>query len=249
MIICNGFPKSGTNLLMRIVALMGISGYSGMITQNIPDKDKIHYNILNHVSGREYTKTKTDWDTFDKIPNTQHVHAHLHPTIPHQHLLDGHKMIVIMRHPKNSIISYCRWRIDTPEQQQHWQSPSKRFKTLQANIEKTRVEKDVMLSFPEHYSGFYSGWMQHNSRNVLLVQFEELDQPNILEQIAGHINGSLDFDKSKLFGIENTKDIGVATRTTFSGNHSDWSSVWTAELEQIWQEYGGLDCEQRLGYS
>ena len=249
MIICNGFPKSGTNLLMRVVALMGIPGCNSMIAQNNPKQDKIGYKILNHISGKEYSKTKTNWETFDAIPNTKHVHAHLHPNIPHQHLLNNHKMVVIIRHPKNAMISYCRWKIHSPEQQRNWESPSKRFNTLKANIEKTRVDKDVMLSFPEHYRGFYTGWMQHNSPNVLLVKFEELQDKTVLEKIASHVGSSVQFDADTIFGTHNNQKLGITTRSTFSGDWSEWQSVWCDELEQIWREHGGLECEQRLGYS
>lgn len=86
----------------------------------------------------------------------------------------------------------------------------------------------------------YVGWWHCKEKNVLNVKYEELlTDPKTIKKISKFI--------SKTEKPNHFKKIWGGT-PTFTGKPFIWRDFWSYELEQAWQEYGGDDLENSLGY-
>lgn len=158
------------------------------------------------------------------------IHAHTAYTAPlsKRILSEGHKMLHIIRHPKNVAVSWMRHR------NKQNSSVLLTQKTLAQLIE----NKMFGMSVVKYYSGFLK-WLEQP--HVLTVRFEDVFEKKDL--VAHKIFTYLDhkaehLDFSSIYG----------EGATYTGKWSDWQEWWSEEIDAVWQKTGGLDLEKRLGY-
>lgn len=85
----------------------------------------------------------------------------------------------------------------------------------------------------------FAGWL--NDDSVLFVRFENLlTDPEEINRLGKFID---------LPPVHNHFEQLWGDTATFTGNHSNWSKVWTESLEQAWNDADGHVCETTWGYS
>lgn len=92
MILCNGVPKAGTHLLMSYCRALGMRVYPETVKGYGPD-----------VQG---------------LPANPKAHSCCHGHVPARHAesLSSHRVVTIFRHPRDVLLSYCRYMHETPRE-------------------------------------------------------------------------------------------------------------------------------------
>lgn len=236
MIICNGFPKSGTNLLMKTVALFGVESASILIAGNKPYADLKYSRLTFNCDTGCWSKEKLSWSHCDKLTNFYFVHGHINSTANYQHILDnGHKIITIYREPKNSLISWCRWRCKENGKQWVWDDPNKREKYIIDNIKQNKIEEKLQLTYPQLFYSWYADWKTKQS--VLKIDFDDLFTLPGLTRIQNFLQTEI-HPKTVLPNLlqpEHGLDR-IGTRSTWSGKHSDYNEFWSDKIESVWNQ-------------
>ena len=93
MIVCNGCPKSGTHGVMAFLDTMGLKRCPGTI---LPMGDGVY---VDGLSGASISVLRT-------MPDNVYILAH----VPAGYVLDGFRVITVLRDPRNVLLSYIRHR-------------------------------------------------------------------------------------------------------------------------------------------
>jgi len=133
----------------------------------------------------------------------------------------GGKYILIVRDPRNIVVSMLRFRYKP-------QTPGMFITTFRKFQDKPLVEE----------LGEYEGWL--GDSETLAVKFEDLIVgQNQMEKIAAYAGVPyLDGAFEELPGL---------TRT-WTGEYSDYRKLWTPEVDKVWREEGGQELAARWGY-
>lgn len=221
MIICNGHPKSGTNLLLKSCSMMGFRD-SSLFAVSLKSGTPYKVRKINLDQTKE-PKEKTFVDKFD---NSFFCHAHLAPGSGIN--LSQHKMINIFRDPKNTLISYLRWA----------DRRNKGFKKTKNDLKKLITDGYCGMSFFKSISQYYE---YKSNKNVLCVNYENLLEIDTLKNISKFIgaDSSLDLEyiSQNAYGngkkLPNGKDAYHAL-SSWSGNSSNWQDWWDDEIDALW---------------
>jgi len=133
----------------------------------------------------------------------------------------GGKYILIVRDPKNVVLSMLRFRYKP-------QTPGMFITTFRQFQDRSLVEEMAE----------YTGWLK--DRDTLVVRFENLTAwPDEMRMIAAYADAPyIDGAFEELPGL---------TRT-WTGSYSDYRTIWTPEVNKVWREEGGQELAARWGY-
>lgn len=137
-------------------------------------------------------------------------------------LVDRH--VFIKRDPRNVAVSWVRWL----------KQPVTEGTVIAAMRNIANTWKTLPASLAE-----YQGWL--HQQNTLVVSYEALTaSPAELHRMAKYLGSTVPPDAwpNLLGGTE-----------TWSGQPSDWQSVWTPGIEQHWQSIGGAELLRTWGYA
>lgn len=159
MIIANTFPKSGTGLLRQLLEPFG--KYCG------------HIGMYDGGTGEKFTDQKIANLVYKLCQQDGVITSHLHwkPLIANM-LTPGTKMIMLIRDPRDVVVSHAYYIITTPEHSLH-----KFYK----HLSKQECFSMSMMGIPDHETEFpdianrflpYLGWAGMDY--VLEVRYEEL---------------------------------------------------------------------------
>ncbi len=218
MIFCNGCSKTGTHLITNLVKLANIRQIGGTIVKR---HDKFPLTMKGSTSIAEIMSKD----------NTYFVHAHLayKEHLNKRLVLGKHKMIHIIRNPRNVAVSWLR----------HKNKLNPKLKLTKENFKLILQDGMFQMAVAKHYSG-YTPWTEQD--NVLTVRFEDLvsrDKVVHTKKVFDYIGTDLpDIDK-----IDTSQNS-----PTYTGRFSEWIEWWGSEVDIIWKKTEGFKLERKLGY-
>ena len=224
MIICNGVPKNGTNILQKLCALLNYKDSQLFLVQHKKNKSINARYIENN------NKKKISYNYANNVDNNYFCHAHI--ANPIKENLSQHKILTIWRDPRDSAVSFIRWA-------------ENRNKPNYKNN-----KEDLKRLIKEGYGGSnnwidlyynYIEWL--NYKNCCNISYESLKKgyyDNIKEYLE------IDFDDEyiykNLFGnynyLPNNKKA-YSSISSYSGNESNYKNYWNNDLENTWKKLGG----------
>ena len=140
----------------------------------------------------------------------------------HKEKQEADSHIFIKRDPRNEVLSWLRF--------QH------RPITRGSYILGLR-EFEGKLSLIDYLAPF-EPWLIDS--DVLIVRFDDmLADDSQLRRIASHVGVPF---------LDDAFDALEGGTVTWSGKHSDYSTIWSPEVEDVWIEIGGPALLQRWGY-
>jgi len=202
MIICNGFPKSGTHILTEMMKKFGKQRIGGLIGKCSEDKP-LHRRGISDVTKSPIEKVLSYSDEY-------YVHAH----VAYGTELDfKNKHIVILRNPKNAAVSWMRERVKyNPE--------LKLDKQLLIELIKRGINK---MSLPEVYAS-YLPWLEET--NVCIVRFESVFELETITKIIQYLN----LDPALTGQVISSKHQGPTATSSWSQWQEFWDEevedVW-----------------------
>ena len=217
MLICNGCSKTGTHILTTLAKEGGLNQLGGTLIKRRPNTE------LKVTSNRLLKEVLA-------LDNQNFIHGHVayKPFLEGRLIDSGHKMVHIVRNPRNVAISWMRHR--------NKQSPN--FRVSEENLLKIIENKMFGMSVVEYYSGF-TGWI--NSKLALNLKFEEIfeEKKKTVKSFSSYLQlDHKEIDMNKVFG----------RGSTFTGNWSDWKEWWSQDVEEAWIRSSGIELEEKLGY-
>jgi len=161
-------------------------------------------------------KAHIDVETLPAEPG--HVY-HCH--IPPQELPGDCRTIVMLREPRNALVSYARFR----------------YGVVTAGNLRLSLLDFFDFSFPEWLRKF----IDYRESECLPIRFDDLltDGGESVERIGKYIDA---FDTTDVY-----KNINGQT-VTYTGRLSNWQDHWTQRLEKEWRDTGCADLAGRYGY-
>lgn len=162
MIIANTFPKSGTGLLRQLLEPFG--------------KYRGHLGMYDGGTGEKFADVRLAKLLYSLCQQDGVITAHLHwkPLISDQVKGTSTKMILLIRDPRDVVVSHAYYIIKTPEHSLH-----KFYK----HLSKQECFSMSMMGIPDHETEFpdianrflpYLGWAGMDDRDVLEVRYEDL---------------------------------------------------------------------------
>lgn len=130
------------------------------------------------------------------------------------------KHLYIIRHPRNVLISYCRWKHQP-------------------------VTGGMLIGFMHDFMGKtfttycqdFIPWL--TDQNAFVVKYEDLMMNDaVIRSIADHLN---------IIYLEDAFPNLPGLTPTWTGNPSDWTTIWNPEIDAEWQ----LQCQsvqEEMGY-
>lgn len=247
-VVCNGPRKAGTHLLLRCVEALGFPSLPGIAKPGRYDAKGYGWNH--------------DRDWLKNALNGHCVLGHL----PYRSRLSGHTHIVILRDPRNLVVSYMRWwtyyrdiryaqdlRVLRVEGR-HWryltrwldwrrQVPySRKLQTLKTDKERLLHVLYCMQGKPLYEElSQYTCWFGDDQ--AMIVRFEDLcTDPKEVERVAWFL-GIREVDPQQVYS-----QMRGATQT-FTGRRSDWRKYWDDNLEHEFQAVGGGELLREWKYA
>lgn len=239
-IICNGIYTSGNHALLKTIGLFGHQRLAGAITQ-------WDFNINHHYDD---TYFKQNGGEIVEVPKKRHKALgsqayHLPHTWVEENLGDRyvlahypgyrtkHKQIVIIRDPRNTLISRWRkiWTEKPPTRKgTGWRPFLKYDLTGKADHDLPFLLKNMNVVDETFKMAMTQG---------LKIKYEELlwPQTRAVDKITTYL------DKEP---IDSKKIIGKTY--TWSGNPSSWEKYWNEELDKIFTDLGGHELLGKLNY-
>ncbi len=202
MIICNGFPKSGTHILTEMMNTLGKKRIGGLIGKYSAE-EPLHRRGISDI-------TKSPVDQVLSYSDDFYVHAHVAFS---SELNLKNKHIVIFRNPKNAAVSWMRERVKGNPQLQ----PGKEL--LIKLIEKGIHKKPL----PRVYES-YLPWL--SDANTCSVKFEAVFEPETIAKILQY----LDLDLALAEKVADSKHQGPTATSSWSKWQEYWDEeveeVW-----------------------
>lgn len=194
MIICNGFPKSGTHILTEMMESFGKKRIGGLIGKYSAD-EPLHRRGISDV-------TKSPVEQVLSRSDDYYVHGH----VAYGTELDfNNKHIVIFRNPKDSAVSWMRERVKyNPE--------LKPGKKLLIKLIKRGIHK---MPLPNVYAS-YLPWLKE--KNVCIVRFESAFDLETITKIIQY----LDLDPALAEEVINSKHKGPTATSSWSKWQEFW---------------------------
>lgn len=240
MIICNGPPKTGTNLLQKACALLGKQD-SGLFMVAMADRPLYVKRLFRE---RKQKEKIDDISYINDIDDGYFCHAHV--SFPCDDV--DHPMLLSIRNPRAAAVSFVRWASSTNR------PLSKTDKEPLAGSKRgliKLIERGVYgyTSWVELYASFLP-WIHED--NVCCVWFDDLFQIKGIQKIANFIGEYEHFPgyvASYMYGNGNTLPDGSEARiapSSWSGELSKWTEWWNKDVESAWKKTKGYELEQRL---
>lgn len=225
MIFCNGMPKNGTNLLLKICGFLGFKDSEIFIFSD--NRGKTKARKPERDSG---AKERIHIDAAFEKDNAYFCHAHLFPWN-----FTNHKVITIFRDPRNAIVSAMRY------QKKHGMT------------ERETIIKFIRYGYRQFptwvdYNNKFLPWLHLG----LPVRFEKISEVDTLEEICNYLGVEADcklLSENLLGGgkVINGKPM-YSSFSTWSGKNSDWKEYWDEKIDKLFMETGGGELLEALGY-
>ncbi len=256
-VFCNSFQKAGTHLLLGMVAAVPpFRGYGR----------KTYWHAVNRsLVDPELRKSPeiVVRDLERALPGeVLRGHVEHHPRIAAALSGDGWRHLLILRDPRDAVVSLLHWwkrhdEIDT------W--PFRLFQTLASDEDRLRFliegwDSDLVprdwprdVDFPDVADRFraYAGWMR--DPDCVVVRFEDLvdsqARPAAQRAIAAHLRP--DLAEADLKPILDRMERGAdpsRSKTFRRGARGEWRRHLTGPLEDRFQEVAGSLLEE-TGYA
>lgn len=149
------------------------------------------------------------------VPEARVIHVKTLAEIP-----EGGKVVTIFRHPKNCLVSMCRWR----------------SKPLCTGSLIQLINDYDGAGLMVKALGEYEHWQQDG----YWVRYEDLVTSDAaLRGVAEHLG--IPF-------LENAWPNLPGLTLTWTGKPSDWREHWNEHLDNLWRSEGLHDLQERLGY-
>lgn len=236
MIFCNGVPKNGTSLLLKICGFLEFTDAQYFISSN-PDgslraRRPLHKEHINPsmVFIRD---------------NGYFCHSHV---LYEPKLYDGHKVITIFRDPRNALVSAMRYKpAPATKGGEHYFRGKYKLSDKDRMLDLLRNGYNKFPTWAEYTRAFLP-WLKHG----LAVRFETISTLSALQAICGYLNvdGDIDYLADHLIG--NGKEIDgkpmYASDSTWSGKLSDWHDYWDDEIQAAFEATGCAALLKDLGY-
>jgi hypothetical protein len=226
MIICNGVPKNGTNLLQKTCALIGFKDSAVFLVQHKPNAT---------IKAREITdsgKKKIDWSYANTFSDDYFCHAHIaYPVITD---LSNHKVINIWRDPRDAAVSFIRWA----------DRRNKGFKNTKHDLKRLlQFGYGGAPTWAQLYKN-YIEWL--NDPTCLNLTWNNLQNGVAFDDLQNFLNISFDSDYvlNNLWGNGKVLPTGVAaykSLSSFSGEVSNFTNYWSDDIDKIWTDLGGYE--------
>lgn len=225
-VICTGVQKAGTHLLWRAVQLLGVPKHE------------------DQYSSRENS------DRFQKrwLRNEAYsVHRHL-PYEGKQLILDlakrPVKFTVIIRHPKNIIVSRGRRAAHI---KRNTISPEEAIEKNLGSYElddNTRPNGSLRPLFDPTKQLSWLGWL--DDPDTCVVRFEDLTG-SVEEQMEALARLYSYLEVNKVSPEKMINNL-VGESPTWSGKNSNWEEHWNEKIEERFTDIGGYEVMDKLGY-
>ena len=268
-VFVNSLPKSGTNLLEKLIGMVGVnrSGRS-IASTNIIGRYSVLKSLLrqDHLHGCSIpvglelpVSVSLKWLKRSlAIAEGEYLsgHAAFSEQLDYMVRIQGLRMVQIYRDPRAVLLSWAKY---VAEDVNRWYPFHAFFKQmdLKDRIRFLLLGGDVGDGI--YYSSFKEvlrrsgGWM--DSDNTLVVRFEDLVgaqgggsrdlQRETIVRILNHIG--YEHDQKKLDELQN--NLFGGTHTFRGGRVDGWKDVIDADLhELILRELGGSSIVRKLGY-
>lgn len=220
MIVCNGFPRSGTNALINVIKALGFEYNEGY---NILKRSYINKMTFN------YNKNNTIVDFEKEKNNIWHAHlCYSHDTI---NLSRNNRFINIFRHPKDVLISSVKYKLSRPINEHD----------VIKFLEKPSKDNNNWID----YYRIFLGWK--NEKHILNIKYENLFEEEIIKKISNYLECTYDY--STVLSMKNTnRFINEKGHGTYTGNISNWTNNWSYNIEKKFNDLGGKEIIKELEY-
>lgn len=267
-VFVNSLPKSGTNLLEKLVRLLDFK-HSGRslastsilgrwnIVKSVLRQD--HFRGLSVPVGLEYpVSVSVSWlDKVLDIPDGSYISGHAAYSEQLDYLVQQHKMPVlqIYRDPRAVLLSWARF---VAEEQVSWYPLHNFFKSMELE------ERILFLLHGGYANGIYhssfreilqrsSGWLL--SDNTFIVRFEDIigaqgGGDDVLQrQVLIRILDFLQIPSNNDLVNRLQASLYGGTKTFRSGQVDSWRNLPPRVLAQISEHLSGCKIVETLGYS
>jgi len=212
MIIANTFPKSGTGLLRQVLKPFG--------------KDNLHFGMFHRVTGEQHSQS-TVMNTLQNLVQQDGfvtAHLHWHPTFEHI-LFPNHKMIMLIRDPREVVVSHVKYVRAMPEHNLH-----KYFMSMDEEHCYFLSMAGIDGELPNLADRFlpYLGWCRGRfDYNVQTINYLELSQSPeaTCRKIASHIYPTPPPDADDFNVLIGKMLMGIdpeKSNTYRPGDHREW---------------------------
>lgn len=238
MIIANGFPKSGTHLLMKTLEHLGLKRSHYFIFR-APNGSGLLEIIDRQKGSIRRIDTVEVMNTFDQFLQG-------HTALPSP---SGFKVINIFRNPRNACISWLRWASQLPGEDRWPETEETLIKLITKGNWGWGPWPTAML--------YFTKWISYGEP---CVKFEEIchDGGASVLYIAQNLGLKITPARAAqisldLYGNDPIFQPGTKDQreSTWSGKWSNWLECpyWTSKVEQAWQASDGPRVEECLGYT
>jgi hypothetical protein len=263
-VMINSVPKSGTNLVLRLLTLLGfqesdfwighylIGGRFSFVRRALrtrgPEKVVIGVDVPEEIS-RGWLKAR-----LDNVPDGSCIVAHCVYTEQMAKLLSQQRMraVCIIRDPRDVAVShmhYLKKQVQHPLHREYTKLPSDRERLL-ISIRGGKLGRKNLQPLDQRYRRFLSWELDDNT---VLVKFEDLvgsrgggsavAQRHTIEQIAAHL--SLSVDQHRISTVQD--NLFGSTNTFRRGQVGSWRSELPDEHRRAVKSVAG-DLLIELGY-
>lgn len=239
MIFCNGVPKNGTNLLLKICGFLEFTDAQYFILSN---PDGSFRARRQHLGEKEHINPSM---VFIR-DNGYFCHSHV---LHEPKLYNDHKVITIFRDPRNALVSAMRYK-PAPQTKGGEYYFRGKYK-LSGKHRILDLIRNGYNKFPTwaDYTRAFLPWLKHG----LPVRFETINTINTLKAIRDYLGADGDVDYLSGHLIGNGKEIDnrpmYAADSTWSGELSDWHDYWDDEIQAAFEETGCHTLLKELGYA
>jgi hypothetical protein len=235
LIISNAVPKAGGHFLFAYLGECGLDREHGELYADI----RVYGSrvMRRPLGGSQKAiwgtrQLRTPENILKDMSTTKVVNAHVHDGVD----LEGHKVVFVYRHPRNILVSACRFSLV----QFTWDD-----KTKEPSIQDIRTNLAGHMRSTVARCMAFHGWMFEAD---VVARFEDLVNPNSGE--ARKVAERLGLEPkcpTKVLG-NNTPWVTESYRGTWSGKHSRWEDVWDKAIDEEWRRLGGHKVEKMYGY-
>ncbi len=231
-------PKSGTYLLARFLTKLGYIDTRTHISAE-SFNDHREYNIYKFADGIARIKQIPLATQMQLVAEGSFFASHL--MYQHAELLQGKSILLSVRDLRTSLVSYMRYMIMRDPKRNNkpaefTESELYNFMLSSGRVTNMLTRAKSMVIFKNKYP-----------KN--LVQFEEIAQAPLSEQLTSVKNLAhvLNRDISEI--ISALAEARGEQTLTYSGSHSSLDGLWSERVEARFQELGGHELNENLGYA